>query len=80
MAGTAGCGVVLNEQGVRLHSCIAVCVSARRYKLALMCDFVVQMHYHQLMAMATLRTLIFVGLLNLSNGCTLNEQKVRLRL
>ena len=47
MAGTAGCGVVLNEQGVRLHSCIGICVSARRYKLALMRDFVVQMRYHQ---------------------------------
>ena len=46
MAGTTGRGVVLNEQRVRLHSCIAACVSARRCKLALMRDFVVQIRYN----------------------------------
>ena len=44
MAGMAGRGVVLNGQHVRLHSCIAACVSARRCKVALMRDLVVQIH------------------------------------
>ena len=63
--GTAGCGVVLNEQHVRLHSCIAACVSARRCKLALMRDLVVQINTLQwIMVMTTLRWFSLAGSLN----------------
>ena len=47
MAETVGCNVALNEQFVRLHSCIAACVSARRCKVALMRDLVVQIHCNE---------------------------------
>ena len=47
MAGMTAHGVVLNGQRVRLHSCIAACVSARRCKVVLMRDLVVQIHCNE---------------------------------
>ena len=46
-AGTTGCGVVPNEQRVRLHSLLAVWVSARSCNITLMRYFTVQIHYNQ---------------------------------